>query len=314
MDNNYFESLANSVQEPAQPKSNSSNISGQAFLTIKVDIDCKLYCDGDFLDLFEANKVKKITVPTGWHLFTIESEQFDDVTEDHEMDVAESGKNYPLLVKGLKEKMQTHIQKQEKEKKQQEAEAEKKRQEEDNLKLAQEASKNDIVFKIDISIPSDKIHEKLVYLFSGALTGSDMLSCDFDTDFWEEIPEDRKQTQWDIPCFEDKIADILLNGGNIYVYDLYAEGELHGEKGEIITVDIFGHEAGEAKYTINLSDIIKGLQNAANGTFKHDEAWERADARESFLNFIDEGEYNNFDSNNGEDLVQIILFNEIIYC
>jgi hypothetical protein len=65
MDNNYFEALANSIQEHEQPKSNSLNTSGQAFLTVKVDIDCKLYCDGDFLDLFEANKVKKITVPTG---------------------------------------------------------------------------------------------------------------------------------------------------------------------------------------------------------------------------------------------------------
>lgn len=306
MDNNYFETLANSVQEPEQPKSNSSNTSGQAFLTVKVDIDCKLYCDGGFLDLFEANKVKKITVPTGWHLFTIESEQFDDVTEDHEMDVAESGKNYPLLVSGLKEKIQIHIQKQEKEKRQQEAEAKKKKQEEYNLKLAQEASKKDIVFKIDISIPSDKIHEKLVYLFSGTAFGSDMLNFDYDKDFWNELPDDKKQGD----CFEDHIAETLLNGGNIYVYDYYAKGELHGKKGEIIRDD----KDGDAKYTINLSDIIKGLQNAANGTFKHDEAWERAEARESFLNFIDEGEYNNFDSNNGEDLVQIILFNEIIYC
>lgn len=305
MDNKYFEDLANSVQEPEQPKNNLSNTFGQAFLTVKVDIDCKLYCDGDFLDLFEANKVKKITVPTGWHLFTIESEQFNGVTEDHEMDVAESGKNYPLLVKGLKEKIQTHIQEQKKEKKQQEAEAEKKRQEEDNLKLAQEASKNDIVFKIDISIPPDKIHEKLVNLFS-AINGSDMLHPGYDYDFWEEIPEDRKHGD----CFEHHIADTLLNGGNIYVDDFYAEGELHGEKGEIITDD----KDGDAKYTINLSDVIKGLQNAANGTFKHENAWERADARESFLNFIDEGDYGNFDLNDGENLIQIILFNEIIYC
>ena len=104
MDKDYFNSLMKSVQDSEQPTSNSSNTLGKAFLTVKIDIDCKLYCDGDFLDLFEANKVKKIPIETGQHLFTIESEHSDGVSEDHVVDAAEAGKNYLLLVNGMKQK------------------------------------------------------------------------------------------------------------------------------------------------------------------------------------------------------------------
>jgi surface protein len=104
MDKDYFNSLKNSVQDSERPTGNSSNILGKAFLTVKIDVDCKLYCDGDFLDLFEANKVKKIPIETGQHLITIESEHYDGVSEDHVVDAAEAGKNYLLLVNGMKQK------------------------------------------------------------------------------------------------------------------------------------------------------------------------------------------------------------------
>jgi hypothetical protein len=106
MDDKYFETLKNSIPNSEQSASNVTNGSGHAFLTVKVDIDCKLYCDGDFLDLFEANKVKKIPIETGQHLMTVESEHCDGVSEDHVVDAAEAGKNYLLLVNGLKEKEQ----------------------------------------------------------------------------------------------------------------------------------------------------------------------------------------------------------------
>lgn len=277
MDNNYFESLANSVQEPAQPKSNSSNISGQAFLTVKVDIDCKLYCDGDFLDLFEANKVKKINVPTGWHLFTIESEQFDDVTEDHEMDVAESGKNYPLLVKGLKEKIQTHLHEQEKEKKQLEAEAEKKRQEEDNLRLTQEAKKNDIVFNISLS--QDKIRDTFIKLFNDAYGGGFSM-------FWG--------------LGDTNVVDSI-------------DAILRGETTYIKTQDPKNtHTLIEKK--VNYSDIVSGLQRAATGTFKANDEDDRQCARQSFLHLMDDrDDFLEFNETDAWYLVQIIAYNEIIF-
>lgn len=113
MDDKYFEALKNSIPNSEQSTNNVSNGSRQAYLTVKVDIDCKLYCDGDFLDLFEANRVKKISIEVGQHLMTIESEHCDGVSEDHVVDAAEVGKNYLLLVNGMKEKEQIIIQKKE---------------------------------------------------------------------------------------------------------------------------------------------------------------------------------------------------------
>ena len=110
MDKDYFETLRGSVQEPVQVDTTSTESTGMATLTVKVDIDCKLYSDGDFLDLFEANKVKKIPIEVGQHLITIESEHYDGVSEDHVIDAAEAGKNYLLLVNGLKQKEQDAIQ------------------------------------------------------------------------------------------------------------------------------------------------------------------------------------------------------------
>ena len=113
MDDKYFEALKNSIPNSEQSTNNVSNGSRQAYLTVKVDIDCKLYCDGDFLDLFEANRVKKISIEVGQHLMTIESEHCDGVSEDHVVDAAEVGKNYLLLVNGMKENEQIIIQKKE---------------------------------------------------------------------------------------------------------------------------------------------------------------------------------------------------------
>ena len=128
---NYFESLKNAVQEPEQPNTHPIESSGMATLTVKVDIDCKIFCDGDFLDLFEANKVKKVTIPTGQHLMTIESEHFEGVSEDQVVDAAESGKNYLLLVNDLKLKEKAIIQKAEEEKRKAEEEAKCKAEEEE---------------------------------------------------------------------------------------------------------------------------------------------------------------------------------------
>jgi len=109
MDDKYFEALKNSVPNSEQSTINVSNGSRQAYLTVKVDIDCKLYCDGDFLDLFEANRVKKISIEVGQHLMTIESEHCDGISEDHVVDAAEVGKNYLLLVNDLKQKEKERI-------------------------------------------------------------------------------------------------------------------------------------------------------------------------------------------------------------
>lgn len=102
MDDNYRDFLANIINEPNENKINDTNPA--ATLTVKVDIDAKIYCDGDFLDLVEANVVKKIPIEIGQHLITIESENTEGVSEDREVDIKEVGKNYLLIVKGIQAK------------------------------------------------------------------------------------------------------------------------------------------------------------------------------------------------------------------
>lgn len=157
------------------------------------------------------------------------------------------------------------------------------------------------------TIVTDINHEDLVNLFSTALTGSDMLGCDYDKDFWGLIDPEKRQGD----CFEDRIADTLLNGGTVYMYDYYAEGELYGGKGELI--EDSEESDGDGMYAITLKDVIEGLQRAADGSFKWDDEYEKAEARENFDNYVDEGDYGNFDLDMAENLMQIIMFNEVVY-
>lgn len=296
MENNYFETLKNAVQEPEQPNTNPVESSGMATLTVKVDIDCKLLCDGDFLDFFEANKVKKITVQTGWHLFTIESAQFSEVTEDHEIDVAEAGKNYPLLVKGLKQKEDTMIQKAEEETRRKAEDEARRKMEEENLRLAQASRKNDTVFKISFCLPPNKLRETLHKLFSTALTDG---NSDYDKDFWESLAHDKQQGN----RYEDRLLDCLLNGGTIHIYDDQADGELYGAKGVIL-------KDGRGMYTVTLKDIIDGLQRAADGSFKFEDDSEKKEVKDAFLSLMKDVFLPEFFA---IPLIQVILFNELIY-
>ena len=99
----YLSELQNSV---LADNSSKEGVNGNSTLTIKVDIDAKIYCDGDFLELVEANVVKKIPIEVGQHLITIESENVEGVSEDREVDIKEAGKNYLLLVNGMKQQQE----------------------------------------------------------------------------------------------------------------------------------------------------------------------------------------------------------------
>ena len=122
MDKDYFNSLKNSVQDSERSVNNVINSTDQTLLTVKVDIDCKVYCDGDFLDLLEANKTKQFTIETGPHLITIESDQYEELVEDREIDA--KGRNNLVVVKDMKQKEQEFLQKQEENKREIEIKAE----------------------------------------------------------------------------------------------------------------------------------------------------------------------------------------------
>ena len=104
MDNIYFEKLANSINESSTIDTIvNKNVS---FLVVHVDIDCRLYCDGELLGNLEADKVEKISIPVGEHTITVESEKCDEVKEFVDMDILEAGKNYRLPIQYLREREQ----------------------------------------------------------------------------------------------------------------------------------------------------------------------------------------------------------------
>lgn len=143
-------------------------------------------------------------------------------------------------------------------------------------------------------------HNDLVNLFSTALYGSTYL----DADYEEAVEHNEKD------CFEDILANILLHDGSIKVTDYYAEGCVYGS---------LPHEIDEREnvtYFVTYNDIKRGLERASDGTFNAgDDKWaERAkrSAKVSFDSFMDEDACD-FDLVRADILMQIILFDEIIY-
>lgn len=154
--------------------------------------------------------------------------------------------------------------------------------------------------KIQVTI-TELTHDDLVELFSTALTGSSYLSADYE----ESIEYDEED------CFEDILANILLHGGCIKVSDYYSEGDIYGELPHEIDED-----NGCTTYYVTYDDIKRGLERAADGTFNagNDEWTEQTkrSARVSFDSFMDEDSCE-FDLIRADILMQIILFDEIIY-
>ena len=143
--------------------------------------------------------------------------------------------------------------------------------------------------------------EDLVDLFSTAFYGSTYLCAGYD-----EPVEDNDD------CYEETMAKILLNGGAIKVTDTYADGCHYGN------LRYEYNEDYDATYYVRYMDIINGLERAINGTFnaRKDVGADFAErniafARWSFNAFAyDERDW---DALTADCLMQIILFNEIIY-
>jgi len=271
MEKDYFNSLMNSVQDSERPVNNVANSTDQTLLTVKVDIDCKLYCDGEFLDLLEANKTKQFTIETGPHLITIESEKYEELVEDREIDA--KGRNNLVVVKDMKQKEQDFSQKEEEKRRLAEVAAEEKRKEEDNQKFAQEVQKNSGCFTVNINITRNELGELLSH---------------FDQNSKFSI------NQQEITNAPNK----LLNG-------------------ESINVSFFEPNTNALVYKeqkITITDIIKGLEKAANGTINNES--NRLYAKQSFYALMlsggDDGDPLCFDIDSAETLMEIILFNDVL--
>lgn len=146
-------------------------------------------------------------------------------------------------------------------------------------------------------------HDDLVNLLCTATEGSNWLDC------WV-LKAIRAQVETaDGDCLEDVWAKVLLAGFPIMATDMYAEGETYGSAC-LATLDEPENEDSSVTYRVTLDRIRGGLQSAIDGTFEGDEnakMW----AAECVRHLIEESF--DFDINEAEALMQIIMFNEIIY-
>ena len=156
---------------------------------------------------------------------------------------------------------------------------------------------------------SEITHEDLVNLFSTALYSSNYLGANYD----------KHPDLEDCECFEDKLAKSLLNGRSIRFIDYCANGEVHGNlPHEIVEDDSFMSLGDNVTYFITLDEVKRGLENCANGTFNtrtdvsEDFAMRNAIfAKKSFNAFLMEDL--DFDYYTADCLMQVILFDEIVY-
>lgn len=93
-------------------------------------------------------------------------------------------------------------------------------------------------------------HEDLVDILSTALYGCFILTVGYNKETWSKIPEDKKEGY----CYEDHLADMLLNGHYLAATDVCAEGQIYSKRKHPMpaTVD----EEGNVTYYLALQDLL----------------------------------------------------------
>lgn len=89
-------------------------------------------------------------------------------------------------------------------------------------------------------------HEELVDLLSTALYGSTWFDASYDKKVYESLTKKTGE------CFEDKLADMLLNGHKIAIIDLEANGESYSKN-----FVRFEGRYQNAVYEVKLDDFLK---------------------------------------------------------
>lgn len=132
-------------------------------------------------------------------------------------------------------------------------------------------------------------HEDLVNILSTALYECNYLDAVYDRDMWKQIPEDKKEGN----CYEDHLADMLLNGHYIAIIDFYAEGQIYGKRKHPMPASVDGEK--NVTYCLALQDLL----------------WACSSPRGyQLVTEILSGEGDYFTANS---LLQIALFGEEIY-
>lgn len=93
IDNDFLNGLAPQEEPKAAPQKGS--------LTIRVDADAFLHCDGEFVDVeLKANKITRIELAAGQHILEFTGVADSTVAEERIVDI-EPGKSQLLLIQGL---------------------------------------------------------------------------------------------------------------------------------------------------------------------------------------------------------------------
>lgn len=99
VDFSFLQNAAPRQQEQPEQKPDS----GLAHVTVRVDADCFMQCDGEYLDIpLKAGQVCKTELPTGQHLLEFLSTENPNVKIEKMVDFPESGKNYLVVITELK--------------------------------------------------------------------------------------------------------------------------------------------------------------------------------------------------------------------
>ena len=102
MANNYFDFIGQNAGE--EKKETPQQTQAMANVTVRCDADCFLLCDGEYLDIqLDAGKMVKIQVPIGQHLFEFLYTEDPDIKIEKEVDFPDAGKSYLVIIKGLKD-------------------------------------------------------------------------------------------------------------------------------------------------------------------------------------------------------------------
>lgn len=149
------------------------------------------------------------------------------------------------------------------------------------------------IMKTELKI-TDITHDDLVNLISTARYGNSWLGLNYDSIEYNELSKEQKQGD----CIEDKMADLLLAGKSVELYDMYCmdKDEFYG------TLPHRYDEDGDMRYTVTLEDIKRGLEKAYQDDY----------LRECLFNLINDDGCN-LNGIEADNLIQCILFGEIIY-
>ena len=88
-------------EQPEQPAPQPET--GLANVAVRVDADCMMQCDGEYVDIqLKAGQVTKTELPTGQHLLEFISTESPNIKVEKMVDFPASGKNYLVVVNELK--------------------------------------------------------------------------------------------------------------------------------------------------------------------------------------------------------------------